>query len=97
VVVGIDNAPRRGSTFWLTAKFSVNPAISCRSAVIKWLRCRAFVAERVAGRRILLVEDEPINREVAEMLLDDVGLVVEMAVDGVEALEKISQQDYDSC
>jgi CheY-like chemotaxis protein len=40
-------------------------------------------------RRILVVEDEPSNREVAEFLLLDAGLVPEMAVDGQEALARV--------
>lgn len=94
---GVDSIPGEGSTFWLTAKFSrqsgdLLPEINSAS---NGCDAERLLLNEFAGRRILLVEDEPINREVAEMLLDDVGLVVDMAVDGVEALEKISQQDYD--
>ena len=94
---GVDSIPGEGSTFWLTAKFSrqsgdLLPQINSAS---NGGDAERLLLNEFAGRRILLVEDEPINREVAEMLLDDVGLVVDMAVDGVEALEKISQQNYD--
>ena len=44
--------------------------------------------------RILLVEDDPINQEVAQMLLEDVGLSVEVAGDGVEAVAKVTGKDY---
>ena len=40
------------------------------------------------GKRILLAEDMEINREIAEMLLEDLGFVVEAAVNGREALIK---------
>jgi CheY-like chemotaxis protein len=46
------------------------------------------------GKRILLVEDEPINREIAQMLLEDVGLVVEIAEDGLAALQLAEKNDY---
>ncbi len=39
-----------------------------------------------AGRRILLVEDNPINQEVALELLRSVGLVVEPAINGAQGL-----------
>lgn len=42
-----------------------------------------------AGKRILLVEDNDLNREIARMLLTDEGFVVEEAFDGKEAVEKI--------
>ena len=44
--------------------------------------------------RVLLVEDDPINQEVAQMLLEDVGLSVEVAGDGVEAVAKVTGKDY---
>jgi PAS domain S-box-containing protein len=94
---GVDSTPGGGSTFWLTAKFSRQSAglLPEINSGLSELDAERLLLNEFAGRRILLVEDEPINREVAEMLLDDVGLVVDMAVDGVDALEKISQQDYD--
>ena len=45
--------------------------------------------------RILLVEDEPINREVATMLLEDVRLAVDTAEDGLQAVDKVRDQPYD--
>lgn len=41
------------------------------------------------GRKILLVEDNKLNREIARMLLSEQGFIVEEAVDGKVALEKI--------
>jgi two-component system sensor histidine kinase/response regulator len=40
------------------------------------------------GARVLLAEDNAINREVSLELLHGVGLDVDLAVDGVEALDK---------
>lgn len=42
-----------------------------------------------AGKKILLVEDNNLNREIARMLLKENGFVIEEAVDGREAVEKI--------
>ena len=46
---------------------------------------------RFAGTAILLVEDNAINRELALELLHGVGLSVETAIHGVEAVEKACQ------
>jgi CheY-like chemotaxis protein len=54
-----------------------------------------IIAQRFPGRRILVVEDEPINQEVAMELLDFAGLVVEAANDGREALELVKTRHYD--
>jgi PleD family two-component response regulator len=47
-----------------------------------------------AGARILLAEDEPINREVALSLLEDLGARVDVAEDGLEALNMARQTAY---
>ena len=46
-------------------------------------------ADRLKGRKVLLVEDNELNREIARDVLEELGLIVEEAVDGVEAVEKI--------
>ena len=43
-----------------------------------------------AGRRILLVEDNEINREIATELLSVSGVEIETAGDGVQAVERFS-------
>jgi CheY-like chemotaxis protein len=50
---------------------------------------------RYAGARILLAEDEPINQEVSRELLESAGLIVDLADDGVEAVEQATRKDYD--
>ena len=43
---------------------------------------------------LLLVEDNPINQEVARELLSAAGLTVDTAVDGIEALEMVARREY---
>ena len=50
------------------------------------------------GKKILLVEDNELNQEIAQTILEDAGFSVETANDGVIAVEKIRQaksRDYD--
>ncbi|MCC3153725.1 response regulator [Hymenobacter sp. BT770] len=49
----------------------------------------------VRGRRVLLVEDNPVNREVAQLLLESHGVIVDEAASGVEALVLFEQSRYD--
>jgi len=49
----------------------------------------------VRGSRILLVEDNDINQQVARELLEDAGFVVEVAGNGHVALEMAQQSPYD--
>jgi two-component system sensor histidine kinase/response regulator len=48
-----------------------------------------------AGARLLLAEDNAINREVALDLLHGAELAVDVAVDGREALDKARASAYD--
>lgn len=50
------------------------------------------VAEKIArlrGTRILLVEDNDINQEIAQTLLEDAGMVVEVANNGQDAVDMV--------
>lgn len=49
---------------------------------------------RLCGR-VLVVEDQPLNREVADGMLKAIGLEVDTAADGQQALDKLSAGRYD--
>jgi CheY-like chemotaxis protein len=49
----------------------------------------------LAGKRVLLVEDNEINRELALELLGDAGLVVSVAADGREAIDALGREAFD--
>jgi two-component system sensor histidine kinase/response regulator len=49
----------------------------------------------VRGARILLVEDNELNQEVAMELLKDGGFSVDLAENGKEAVQKVAEQHYD--
>ncbi len=51
--------------------------------------------DTVRGRRVLLVEDNPVNREVALLLLESHGVIVDEAASGLEALEQFDRHVYD--
>ena len=43
------------------------------------------------GKRILLVEDNELNQEIAQTILEDAGFIIETACDGMAAVEKMKQ------
>jgi PAS domain S-box-containing protein len=55
----------------------------------------AFDTGRLRGIRVLLAEDNPINRMVARLHLLQWGVVVDEAEDGLLALQKLKDNDYD--
>lgn len=53
----------------------------------------AFAKVELNGKRILLVEDNELNREIAEEIICETGVTVESAENGREALEKFEKTD----
>jgi two-component system sensor histidine kinase/response regulator len=52
--------------------------------------------EIIRGAKILLVEDNEINQQVAKEILEGAGLVVSLADDGREAVDKVGEDSYDA-
>lgn len=50
----------------------------------------------LSGRKVLVVEDNDLNREMIDLILEDSDMVVDDAVDGVDALEHIAKNGPDS-
>jgi signal transduction histidine kinase/ActR/RegA family two-component response regulator len=91
--VGTDSTAGVGSTFWLTVKLKKGGTETlAQSATV--VDAEAELRQRYAGQRILLVDDEPINREVTSIQLEDVDLRVDMAEDGEEAVAMARKTDY---
>ncbi len=50
-------------------------------------------AEDFGGKRVLLVEDIEMNREIAEVILTESGFVVESAPDGTDAVDMVKRSE----
>jgi PAS domain S-box-containing protein len=90
---GADSQPGVGSTFWFTARLAKGVTVSSADT-LSGVDAEAILKADFSGSRILLAEDEPVNREVALIILEDVGLVVDTAPDGDAALTMALENDY---
>ncbi len=52
-----------------------------------------WTLEDFSGRRILLVEDIELNREIAEVILTEAGFEVECAPDGTDAVDMVKKSE----
>lgn len=92
---GADSAPGHGSTFWFTAWLERGQAVApCGIFERQQASSEEKLLAGYSGTRILLAEDNPINSEVALELLREVGLEVDLAANGREALDKVAVNDY---
>ena len=84
----VESAPDEGSVFTI--------CVSLEGAEVP-LRVVGDEAElpEVSGGRVLLVEDNPINRVVAIRMLEQLGFEVETAVNGRIAVERVREGSYD--
>ena len=92
--VGVASQPGQGSVFWFTSRvrFGAPVAMDAPLAVAPLVREPRQI---IQGARILLVEDNVLNQEVAAGLLEDIGATVSIANHGGEALELLRTARFD--
>lgn len=91
--IEVESTPGKGSVFWFTVRFpkgSEMPQISSRSEASALDRLR----RGFSGSVVLLAEDEPINQEVARILLEEAGMLVEIAEDGWQTVDMAERRPY---
>jgi hypothetical protein len=89
--IGVVSTPGLGSTFWFSFKAAVTtPPEKSAEPVISEIR--QFAIEKP---RILLVDDNQINRSVASKILTKSGCEVMEATGGLEAVEKVQRESFD--
>ena len=92
---GVESTAGVGSTFWFTARLQRGHGVMPRRLPTLVASAQAQLRERHRGRRILLAEDNAVNLEVALAMLHGVGLRVDTAADGREALTLAQAGGYD--
>jgi signal transduction histidine kinase len=94
--IGVTSAPGQGSTFWFTVRLVKATQGAVPSApTFAGDTPAAQIMSCFPGARILLAEAEPISQEVSLGLLEEIGLVVDLAEDGLQALELAQSNRYD--
>jgi two-component system sensor histidine kinase/response regulator len=92
--VGVESEQDRGSTFWFTARLARGQVVVPLAPSDKSVNAEIALRTQFSGTRILLIEDNAINREVAIELLTGTGLAVDAAENGREALAMVRNTDY---
>ena len=87
--IRVKSAPNAGSTFEVTVFFPKAGADEAVTPAKGRLSLAEFSQSDYAGRCVLLVEDNEINREIALEILQSVGVTVDTAEDGAVALERV--------
>ncbi len=93
--VGADSTAGRGSIFWFTARVQRGHGIMPSATENGTENIEVLLRQHHGDVRILLAEDNAINREVALELLHGVNLAVDTAEDGQIALAMAQAHTYD--
>lgn len=86
--IKVKSNPEQGSSFTFSAVFGIGNAMphketrSGRTALVQRYRC-------LQGLHLLVAEDHPINRQIAREILESVGVQVETANNGREAVAAV--------
>ncbi|WP_164963702.1 PAS domain-containing hybrid sensor histidine kinase/response regulator [Rubrivivax sp. JA1026] len=91
---GASSVAGEGSTFWFSARLRRDPSAAEEPPQGPAAEAEQALRQRHAGARVLLAEDNPVNAEVAQAILEEAGLVVEVAEDGVAAVDMALARDY---
>jgi CheY-like chemotaxis protein len=92
---GAESTLGQESTFWFTVRLKKDLEQLSHAPPSPIADAEQQLKMHFSGRRLLLAEDEPINREITLALLDEVGLVADAAEDGKEALKLATANRYD--
>ena len=97
--IEVESQPGQGSCFSFEIDAPLNPAAAPGPTASAPLPPAPSAPQpfppAVAGKRLLLAEDNPLNREIVLGLLEGSGLVIETAEDGQQALDKFRGAHFD--
>ena len=90
--IGVRSDEERGSEFWFTARFKRSDGLlPARRPMVS----QHFGDRRLGPARLLLVEDNQVNQDLALAILRQWGLTVAVAADGMEALQALRETPFD--
>jgi two-component system, sensor histidine kinase and response regulator len=93
---GLESTLGQGSTFWFTARLRVGSPENAEPTQQVFSDDRMHLLNKANSElKVLLVEDNPINQEVALDLLQVIGLHADLAVNGEKAVKMAAEQTYD--
>ena len=87
----LESKPGKGSSFCFELALPKAPAPTAAAQAAT----ATYDTGRLRGARVLLIEDNEINRTVARMMLEPWGVNLDEVEDGTTALARLAEHDYD--
>ena len=89
--IGVKSKPGKGSTFWFTARFDKG-----QDQAVEYAAKTTADLSSLLGTHILVADDNTLNQQVAQEVLENVGAIVTLANDGIEALHQVTTSHFDA-
>lgn len=95
--IGFSSQPGHGSCFWFVVRMPAvaTPTVSVPAGPAVGALAGPAIAPPPSRRRVLVAEDNPINRTLAVHMLGRLGLEVSTVPDGRQAVDAVTRQDFD--
>jgi signal transduction histidine kinase/ActR/RegA family two-component response regulator len=93
--VSAESVEGEGSTFELTFLADPGSAVAPGADAANGTASDAPATRTIEGARVLLVDDNPLNRKVATLFLKAIDPKITEAVNGLDALEKLAAGTFD--
>ncbi|MFD0677351.1 MULTISPECIES: response regulator [unclassified Paenibacillus] len=94
--IGVESELGQGSCFYFTARFGISPQMISEVAIDLPFNDQADRYALLRHADVLLVEDNEINQLVAKEILKEMGVRVDVAVNGEEAVKCVEGKRYDA-
>ena len=92
---GAESTPQSGSTFWFTVRLEPGQGVMPERLDEQIGNYEEDLRQHCSDMRVLMADDVEVNLEVAQLLLHGVGLQVDSARNGREAVDKARITAYD--
>ncbi len=94
--IDVQSEPGKGSEFSFTVDFGLADNAHQQLQGLSEGQAENTHAPELRGMHVLVVDDNGLNRRLAKEVLTDVGVKVELANDGQQAVEKVQSETFDA-
>ena len=89
--IHVESKVGRGSRFWLEPEFEIVPT----TEVIKAIPTVSDESSVIPSKKCLVVQDDAMSQKVGRLLLEKIGMLVDVVESGEKAVECVEKEAYD--
>lgn len=91
--ISLTSKEGKGTEFVVTLNFKIRKVLTMPMDIKEEPLQQTERENRYSGKKVLIVEDNELNREIATALLEEIGISVDSVEDGTDAVERMNEVD----